>query len=161
MRSTVPQDKAITKSSPVSLVERTDRFYRDKAPDNRMAFQRDRDRILYTTSFRRLARVTQVVSSDEGHVFHNRLTHSLQVAQVGRRIAEKLLRENKASNFDIDPDVVEAACLAHDPQGSHQKRPTVVTSKPANESGLGLGCFTPSPPEEASLFSCANSVDRI
>jgi hypothetical protein len=47
------------------------------------------------------------------------------------------------------------------PQGSHQKRPTVVTSKPANGSGLGLGCFTPSPPEEASLFSCANSVDRI
>jgi hypothetical protein len=47
------------------------------------------------------------------------------------------------------------------PQGSHQKRPTVVTSKPANGSGLGLGCFTPLPPEEASLFLCANSVDRI
>ena len=46
-------------------------------------------------------------------------------------------------------------------QGSNQKRPTVVSSKPANESGLGLGFFTPSPPEEASLFSCANSVDRI
>ena len=48
-----------------------------------------------------------------------------------------------------------------EPQGSHQKRPTVVTSKPANGSGLGQGCFTPSPPEEASLFSCASSVDRI
>jgi hypothetical protein len=48
-----------------------------------------------------------------------------------------------------------------EPQGSHQKRPTVVTSKPANGSGLGLGCFTPPPHEEASLFSCANSVDRI
>jgi hypothetical protein len=47
------------------------------------------------------------------------------------------------------------------PQGSHQKRPTVVTSKPANGSGLGLGCFTPPPPEEASLFSCANFADRI
>ena len=47
------------------------------------------------------------------------------------------------------------------PQGSHQKQPTVVTSKPANESGLGLACFTPPPPEEASLFSYANSVDRI
>ena len=47
------------------------------------------------------------------------------------------------------------------PQGSPQNRPTVVTSKPANESGLGLSCFTPPPPEEASLFSCANSVDRI
>ena len=47
------------------------------------------------------------------------------------------------------------------PQGSHQKRPTVVTSKPANGSGRGLGCFTPLPPEEASLFSYANSVDHI
>lgn len=98
--------------------QREDRFYPDKSPDNRLTFQRDRDRILYTTSFRRLARVTQVVSSDEGHVFHNRLTHSLQVAQVGRRIAEKLQREaqklNIASSLNIDPDVVEAACLAHD-----------------------------------------------
>jgi hypothetical protein len=47
------------------------------------------------------------------------------------------------------------------PQGSHQKRPTVVTSKAANGSGLGLGCFTPPPPEEASPFWCANSVARI
>ena len=54
------------------------------------------------------------MSSDEGHVFHNRLTHSLQVAQVGRRIAEKLLREHAPSRLDINPDVVEAACLAHD-----------------------------------------------
>ena len=98
--------------------QREDRFHPDKVPDNRLTFQRDRDRILYTTSFRRLARVTQVVSSDEGHVFHNRLTHSLQVAQVGRRIAEKLQREvqrlNAASGLNIDPDVVEAACIAHD-----------------------------------------------
>lgn len=56
------------------------------------------------------------MSADEGHVFHNRLTHSLQVAQVGRRIAEKLLREPSAKELqlDIDADVVEAACLAHD-----------------------------------------------
>jgi hypothetical protein len=51
--------------------------------------------------------------------------------------------------------------LCSDPQGSPQNRPTVVTSKPANGSGRGLGCFTPKPPEEASLFSCANSVDHI
>lgn len=111
------QGKSRVKSSP-SSPRRDDRFHPDKLPDNRLTFQRDRDRILYTTSFRRLARVTQVVSSDEGHVFHNRLTHSLQVAQVGRRIAEKLLREaqrlNVASELNIDPDVVEAACLAHD-----------------------------------------------
>jgi dGTPase len=103
-----------------TVVTRTDRYYRDKSRDNRLTFQRDRDRILYTTSFRRLARVTQVVSADEGHVFHNRLTHSLQVAQVGRRIAEKLVRDSELlkpvtlTTLDIDPDVVEAACLAHD-----------------------------------------------
>lgn len=91
---------------------RTDRFFEDKQPDNRFPFQRDRDRILYTTSFRRLARVTQVVSADEGHVFHNRLTHSIQVAQVGRRIAERLIRE--FPSVEIDADVVEAAALAHD-----------------------------------------------
>jgi len=61
--------------------------------------------------------VTQVVSADEGHVFHNRLTHSIQVAQVGRRISEKLIREQQSAGRplgDVDPDVVEAACLAHD-----------------------------------------------
>jgi dGTPase len=87
--------------------------------DHRSPGQRDRDRILYTSAFRRLAEVTQVVSADSGYVFHNRLTHSLQVAQVGRRLAEKLLKQ--ASSFrelipaeGLDPDVVETACLAHD-----------------------------------------------
>ena len=97
--------------------KRTDRYTPDKKKDNRTPAQRDRDRILYTSAFRRLARVTQVVSADEGHVFHNRLTHSLQVAQLGRRIAEKQVNEQLAIGMpaqDIDPDVVEAACLAHD-----------------------------------------------
>ncbi len=61
--------------------------------------------------------MTQVVSAGEGHVFHNRLTHSIQVAQVGRRIAEKLIKDQQANGkqiADIDPDVVEAACLGHD-----------------------------------------------
>jgi dGTPase len=66
-----------------------------------------------------LAEVTQVVSADSGYVFHNRLTHSLQVAQVGRRLAEKLLKRLPETTGDLafeglDPDVVEAACLAHD-----------------------------------------------
>jgi dGTPase len=100
---------------PGSVTPRTDRYNDDKRPDNRNPAQRDRDRILYTSAFRRLARVTQVVSADEGHVFHNRLTHSIQVAQVGRRLAEKLLREQQVlAAPTIDPDVVEAACLAHD-----------------------------------------------
>jgi dGTPase len=85
--------------------------------DGRTDAQKDRDRILYTSALRRLAKVTQVVAADVGHVFHNRLTHSLQVAQVGLRIAQRLRPSytNLAGTEDgFDPDVVEAACLAHD-----------------------------------------------
>lgn len=58
--------------------------------------QRDRDRVLYASAFRRLGGVTQVVMAlDEGHVFHNRLTHSLKVSQAARRIAEKILWESQ------------------------------------------------------------------
>lgn len=98
--------------------DRYDRFSdKDRPPDNRNPGQRDRDRILFTTAFRRLAGVTQVFASDEGHVFHNRLTHSLEVAQVGRRLAEKIANEQKSlcdKAGGIDADVVEAACMAHD-----------------------------------------------
>jgi len=96
---------------------RTERHH-DKKPnptgDDRTPAQRDRDRILYSSSFRRLAEVTQVVSANSGYVFHNRLTHSLQVAQVGRRLAEKLNKQFPESQDFVDPDVVEAACMAHD-----------------------------------------------
>ena len=88
-----------------------------RAEDHRGPFQRDRDRIIYTSAFRRLAWVTQVVSAQEGDPFHNRLTHSLEVAQIGRRLAEKLLMQQPevASEIGgIDPEVVEAAALAHD-----------------------------------------------
>jgi len=89
----------------------------DKPGDHRKSFQVDRDRILYSSAFRRLAQVTQVVTAQEGHVFHNRLTHSLKVAQVARRLAEKLISEQPdlAEKIgSVDPDVVEAAALAHD-----------------------------------------------
>lgn len=85
--------------------------------DYRSQSARDRDRILYCDEFRRLGSVTQVVSVSEVHLFHNRLTHSLKVGQVGRRIAERLKeRAPKLSvrGGGIDPDVVESACLAHD-----------------------------------------------
>lgn len=96
---------------------RYQRYYPDSPTDNRFDGQRDRDRILYTSAFRRLAGVTQVVSAHEGHVFHNRLTHSLEVAQLARRSAEKLLRDQpKVARAlgGVDPDVAEAAALAHD-----------------------------------------------
>src|SRR6266550_4022465 len=88
--------------------------------DSRSPARRDRDRIIYTSAFRRLVYVTQVASPDYSHVFHNRLTHSLQVAQVGRALAERLVRrkpgkkESNSGSVIIDPDVVEAACLVHD-----------------------------------------------
>jgi deoxyguanosinetriphosphate triphosphohydrolase, putative len=99
---------------------RYERYYsNDRRDDQRSPGQRDRDRILYTQAFRRLAGITQVVSPNERYILHNRLTHSLEVAQIGRRLAEKLLKEYGSSYLDravggIDPEVVEAACLAHD-----------------------------------------------
>ncbi|HEV3321461.1 MAG TPA: dNTP triphosphohydrolase [Solirubrobacteraceae bacterium] len=83
----------------------------------------DRDRILYCSAFRRLAYVTQVTAPEAGHAFHNRLSHSLKVAQVGRRNAERLRALAKAAEIagnaaatvlSIDPNAVEASCLAHD-----------------------------------------------
>ncbi len=80
----------------------------------RTAFQKDRDRLLYSKAFRRLNGVSQVVSASEGATYHNRMIHSLKVAQVGRRLAESLLAERKELSEILDPDVVESAALAHD-----------------------------------------------
>jgi len=78
----------------------------------------DRDRIAASPFFARLAGVTQVVSPNgSGLLLHNRLTHSLQVAQVARAVAERLLSEFGPEVDKLggcDPDVVEAAALAHD-----------------------------------------------
>ena len=108
----------------------------------RTPFERDVDRIKYTSEFRRLKDVTQVARSGETYLYHDRLSHSLKVAQVGRRFAEYVLRMEARSNLDkastaleesielstgtgqkeidtdlvrqLDPNIVEAACLAHD-----------------------------------------------
>jgi dGTPase len=83
----------------------------------RTPFEIDRDRLLYSVPFRRLAGVTQVVSPGEGEIFHNRLTHSIKVAQVARRLAERLKRmfAKEAERWGgLDPEVAEAAALAHD-----------------------------------------------
>lgn len=84
--------------------------------DDRTLFQRDRDIILYSSALQRLSTTTQVVSGESGYVFHNRLTHTLQVAQVGRRLAEKRIKHQPdlAKSLAVDPDVIESACLAHD-----------------------------------------------
>jgi dGTPase len=73
--------------------------------ERRDAFQRDRDRIIHSTAFRRLKHKTQVFVSPDGDHFRTRLTHSLEVAQIGRAVARSLR---------LNEDLTEALCLAHD-----------------------------------------------
>ena len=95
---------------------------RSIGPDDegRSSFARDRDRLIYCDAFRSLAGKSQVVASTETGEFHNRLTHSLKVAQLGRRLAERLRARHVPQSVDHgrasspDPDLVEFACLAHD-----------------------------------------------
>ncbi|MFC7335769.1 dGTP triphosphohydrolase [Haloferula chungangensis] len=84
--------------------------------DFRTPFQVDRDRVLHTPAFRRLQNKTQVFWSGEYDFYRTRLTHSLEVAQIGRSICHwlKSMGEPLAEDFYIDPELVEAACLSHD-----------------------------------------------
>ena len=83
------------------------RLHREDSGDRgpRDAFQRDRDRIIHSISFRRLRHKTQVFLAPDGDHFRVRLTHSLEVAQIGRTIARTL---------GLNEDLTEALCLAHD-----------------------------------------------
>ncbi len=81
------------------------RLYPDKEPNYRTRFQRDRDRILHTSAFRRLEYKTQVFINYEGDHYRTRLTHTLEVSQIGRSIARAI---------GANEDLVEAICLAHD-----------------------------------------------
>ncbi len=101
----------------MKLSVRQERRYREGREDYRRPAQIDRDRVLYSGAFARLAEVTQVVPAREGYALHNRLTHSLKVAQLARRMAEKLLAEQMDESEalgGLDPDAAEAAGLAHE-----------------------------------------------
>ena len=104
----------------------TNQFYQDfdretasgypRPDDYRTPFQVDRDRILHTSAFRRLQSKTQVFLSGEYDFYRTRLTHSLEVAQVGRSICQRLKQRSDqlSDDYYIDADLVEAACLSHD-----------------------------------------------
>ena len=81
------------------------RAYNEDQSNYRNEFQRDRDRIIHSSAFRRLEYKTQVFVNHEGDMFRTRLTHSIEVSQIGRTIARAL---------DVNEDLTEAICLAHD-----------------------------------------------
>lgn len=83
----------------------TGRRYREEFRDNRPAFERDRDRIIHSAAFRRLEYKTQVFVNHEGDYYRTRLTHSLEVAQIGKAAARRLR---------LNEELTEALSLAHD-----------------------------------------------
>ncbi len=89
----------------------------ERSGDYRTPFQIDRDRIIHSSEFRRLQGKTQVFLSGEYDYYRTRLTHSIEVAQVGRSICAYLVSKNDSpfnEEYFVNPDLVEAACLAHD-----------------------------------------------
>ncbi len=86
-------------------VESRGRAVPEEPDEFRTAFQRDRDRILHTKAFRRLKHKTQVFMNPDGDHFVTRLTHTMQVTQIGRAMA---------AGLGLNEDLTEAICLAHD-----------------------------------------------
>ena len=97
-----PEERAPYAASPSAS---RGRFYPETESPTRTCYQRDRDRIIHATAFRRLKHKTQVFVQHEGDYYRTRLTHSLEVAQIARSAARQLA---------LDEDLAEAVALAHD-----------------------------------------------
>lgn len=111
---TMAYDKALTLFSPVQrqlapyaakAEETRGRLYEEPESLNRTPFQRDRDRIIHSSAFRRLTHKTQVFVYHEGDHYRSRLTHTLEVAQIARTLSRSL---------GLDEDLAETLALAHD-----------------------------------------------
>ena len=100
------QNEHVTLSSNATFASKSLGRYLDEEPDTfRTCFERDRDRIIHSKTFRRLKHKTQVFINPDGDHFITRMTHTLNVTQIGRSIAKTL---------GLNPDLTEAICLGHD-----------------------------------------------
>ena len=100
------QKNSIIKLSKLAVpLKSKGRFYKDKGIDLRTDFQRDRDRIIHSTAFRRLKHKTQVFVNTSGDHFRTRITHSLEVSQIARTLSKY---------FNLNEDLCETLSLAHD-----------------------------------------------
>ena len=100
------QKNSIIKLSKLAVpLKSKGRFYKDKRTDLRTDFQRDRDRIIHSTAFRRLKHKTQVFVNTSGDHFRTRITHSLEVSQIARTLSKY---------FNLNEDLCETLSLAHD-----------------------------------------------
>ncbi|MEM7673589.1 MAG: dGTP triphosphohydrolase, partial [Verrucomicrobiota bacterium] len=95
-----------------------DQAFKQMPDETRSLFQIERDRIIFSYAFRRLQSKTQVFQSGDYDFYRTRLTHSIEVAKIGRSIVDRLnllaTERDESLTPTVDPDLVEAACLAHD-----------------------------------------------
>jgi len=105
IRTQIEQNEHKVLSEKAAFSDRAERYFAIPDDPIRTAYQRDKDRILHCKSFRRLKHKTQVFLSPEGDHYRTRMTHTLEVSQIGRTIARALF---------LNEDLVEACCMGHD-----------------------------------------------